>query len=112
MMLHLSLCHDISKASPSPTLLAIILDTDSQIDQSGKLGFDEFRQLWEKLRELKGVFKKYDSDSSGQFNSYELRQALMSMGLYIMCRLTSLTNEARTNEMKLTVSIILADCDS
>ena len=94
MMLHLSLCHDISKASPSPTLLAIILDTDSQVDQSGKLGFDEFRQLWEKLREFKGVFKKYDSDMSKYFDSYELRNALMSMGLYLLSSLTILTNES------------------
>jgi len=49
-------------------------------DQSGKLGFDEFKVLWDSLREWKGVFKKYDADKSGYFSSYELRQALQATG--------------------------------
>ena len=51
-----------------------------QYDQSGKLGFDEFKELWDSLREWKGVFKKYDADKSGHFSSYELRQALQATG--------------------------------
>ncbi|XP_067942211.1 calpain-9-like isoform X1 [Watersipora subatra] len=49
-------------------------------DHSGKLGFDEFQALWNSLREWKGVFKKYDADKSGYFNSYELRKALGASG--------------------------------
>jgi len=49
-------------------------------DHSGKLGFDEFRVLWDSLREWKGIFKKYDTDKSGSFSSYELRKALQNTG--------------------------------
>ena len=57
-----------------------------QYDHSGKLGFDEFSVLWDCLREWKGVFKKYDSDKSGTFNSYELRAALGASGTVTYCR--------------------------
>jgi len=50
------------------------------VDQSGKLGFDEFQKLWNDLRLWKGVFKQFDKDRSGTFNSYELRQAFHSCG--------------------------------
>jgi calpain, invertebrate len=50
------------------------------VDQSGKLGFDEFKTLWQDLRLWKIAFKKYDADQSGNFNSYELRQALGAVG--------------------------------
>ncbi|PAA60754.1 hypothetical protein BOX15_Mlig019924g1 [Macrostomum lignano] len=53
------------------------------VDQSGKLGFDEFKTLWNDLRLWKTVFKKYDSDKSGNFNSYELRQALNAVGFRV-----------------------------
>uniref|UniRef100_A0A1I8GE46 Calpain-3 n=1 Tax=Macrostomum lignano TaxID=282301 RepID=A0A1I8GE46_9PLAT len=49
-------------------------------DQSGKLGFQEFKTLWSSLRLWKTAFKKFDEDKSGNFNSYELRQALKTVG--------------------------------
>ncbi|PAA90011.1 hypothetical protein BOX15_Mlig029950g1 [Macrostomum lignano] len=49
-------------------------------DQSGKLGFQEFKTLWSSLRLWKTAFKKFDEDKSGNFNSYELRQALKAVG--------------------------------
>ncbi|GFO35619.1 calpain-a [Plakobranchus ocellatus] len=52
-------------------------------DLSGKLGCDEFAALWSELRVWKGVFKKYDHDSSGHFSSYELRQALHATGFRV-----------------------------
>jgi len=52
-------------------------------DQSGKLGFPEFKKLWNDLRLWKAAFKKHDTDRSGNFNSYELRQAFHSIGLRV-----------------------------
>ncbi|XP_025105443.1 calpain-B-like isoform X7 [Pomacea canaliculata] len=49
-------------------------------DLSGKLGYDEFKDLWADLRQWKGVFKEYDRDKSGNLNSLELRGALHSVG--------------------------------
>jgi calpain len=50
------------------------------IDRSGKLGYDEFKVLWNDLRLWKSVFKQFDADRSGTFNSYELRQAFHACG--------------------------------
>jgi calpain len=49
-------------------------------DQSGKLGYEEFKQLWGDMRAWKKVFKEFDTDDSGYFNSHELRMALNSVG--------------------------------
>nr|AAT77811.1 calpain B [Gecarcinus lateralis] len=50
------------------------------VDRSGKLGLQEFLQLWMDIRVWKNAFKLYDKDSSGQLCSFELRQALNSAG--------------------------------
>ncbi|XP_021353793.1 calpain-A-like isoform X4 [Mizuhopecten yessoensis] len=55
-------------------------------DMSGKLGFDEFKDLWNDLRKWKGVFKERDADSSGCLSSYELRQALHMSGFRLSNR--------------------------
>ncbi|KAH9519563.1 hypothetical protein Btru_003015, partial [Bulinus truncatus] len=55
-------------------------------DLSGKLGYDEFKDLWEDLRRWKGVFKEFDKDNSGNLSSYELRNALNHVGFHISNR--------------------------
>jgi len=52
-------------------------------DHSGKLGFDEFKNLWTDLRLWKAVFKKFDKDRSGNMNSFELRQAFHAVGFKV-----------------------------
>ncbi|XP_022086070.1 calpain-B-like isoform X2 [Acanthaster planci] len=49
-------------------------------DRSGKLGFEEFMDVWMNIRKWKLVFQKYDQDKSGSFNTMELRDALRSIG--------------------------------
>merc|ERR1712241_1599638 len=49
-------------------------------DLSGKLGYDEFKELWDDLRRWKGVFKEFDKDNSGNLSSLELRSALNHVG--------------------------------
>ncbi|XP_076300874.1 calpain A isoform X3 [Lasioglossum baleicum] len=50
------------------------------VDHSGKLGFEEFKSLWNDIRKWKAVFKLYDKDESGYLSAFELRQALNSAG--------------------------------
>lgn len=50
------------------------------IDQSGKLGLEEFRALLNDIAQWKAVFKLYDRDSSGKLSAFELREALNSAG--------------------------------
>jgi calpain len=52
-------------------------------DQSGKLGYDEFKKVWTDLRLWKAAFKQHDADGSGNFNSYELRMALNAIGFKV-----------------------------
>ncbi|ELU02909.1 hypothetical protein CAPTEDRAFT_151195 [Capitella teleta] len=52
-------------------------------DCSGMLGYDEFKKVWNDLRLWKGVFKQYDKDRSGNFNSFELRQAFHAIGFKV-----------------------------
>ncbi|CAG5125959.1 unnamed protein product [Candidula unifasciata] len=55
-------------------------------DLSGKLGYDEFKDLWDDLRRWKGVFKEFDKDKSGNLSSYELRNALNHVGFHVSNR--------------------------
>lgn len=50
------------------------------LDQSGKLGFQEFERLINDIAKWKAVFKLYDHDQSGKLNLFELREALNSAG--------------------------------
>ncbi|XP_055947556.1 calpain-A-like isoform X5 [Argiope bruennichi] len=50
------------------------------VDRSGKLGLEEFKNLWADIRTWKNVFKRYDIDHSGSLNTIELRAALHSAG--------------------------------
>ncbi|XP_020282743.1 calpain-A-like isoform X2 [Pseudomyrmex gracilis] len=56
--------------------MVAMLDTD----HSGKLGFEEFKNLWNDIRKWRAVFKLYDKDESGYLSAFELRQALNSAG--------------------------------
>ncbi|KAM9190776.1 calpain-3 isoform 2-T2 [Mergus octosetaceus] len=53
-----------------------LMDTDG----SGKINFDEFRHLWDKIKSWQKVFKRYDTDHSGTINSYEMRNAVKDAG--------------------------------
>lgn len=50
------------------------------VDHSGKLGFEEFKSLWNDIRSWRAVFRLYDRDGSGYLSAFELRQALNSAG--------------------------------
>ncbi|KAG9472324.1 hypothetical protein GDO78_020171 [Eleutherodactylus coqui] len=49
----------------------------------GKLGFEEFKVFWNKLKTWIGIFLQYDLDKSGTMSSYELRLALKAAGFQL-----------------------------
>ncbi|XP_055707120.1 calpain-B-like isoform X4 [Phlebotomus papatasi] len=57
------------------------------VDQSGKLGFEEFKTLLNDIAKWKAVFKLYDQDGSGKLGAFELRQALNSAGYQLNNRI-------------------------
>ncbi|CAG4975204.1 unnamed protein product [Colias eurytheme] len=49
-------------------------------DNSGGLGFEEFKSLWIDLRKWRAVFRLYDTDGRGAIPAQHLRDALHSAG--------------------------------
>jgi hypothetical protein len=49
-------------------------------DYSGKMGFNEFKELWGALNQWKTTFMQYDRDRSGTVEPHELHQAISSWG--------------------------------
>ncbi|XP_077178865.1 calpain-3 isoform X1 [Paroedura picta] len=56
-----------------------LMDTDG----SGKINYDEFRHLWDKIKSWQKIFKQYDTDRSGTINSYEMRNAVTAAGFQL-----------------------------
>uniref|UniRef100_A0A3Q0R8E9 Calpain small subunit 1 n=1 Tax=Amphilophus citrinellus TaxID=61819 RepID=A0A3Q0R8E9_AMPCI len=52
----------------------------SSCDSTGKLGFDEFKYLWNNIKRWQGVYIKHDADRSGAISSNELPNAFKDAG--------------------------------
>lgn len=50
------------------------------VDHSGRLGIDEFKKLMIDIYKWRAIFKSFDHDGSGKFNTFELRAALEASG--------------------------------
>lgn len=53
------------------------------VDRSGKLGFEEFLELWTDVLTWKKIFQTYDKDNSQRLTTFELRTALQSAGYHL-----------------------------
>ncbi|XP_050311774.1 calpain-A-like isoform X2 [Anthonomus grandis grandis] len=71
--------HDLTKSGFSKDICRGMIAM-MDLDRSGKLGYEEFKNLWTTLRNWKNVWIMYDQDKSGSFNGFELREALHSAG--------------------------------
>lgn len=49
-------------------------------DGNGTLGMVEFHVLWNKIKNLLGIFRKFDLDNSGSMSAYEMRMAVEFSG--------------------------------
>ncbi|XP_030599916.1 calpain small subunit 1b [Archocentrus centrarchus] len=56
--------------------MVAVMDCDS----TGKLGFDEFKYLWNNIKRWQGVYIKHDADRSGAISSNELPNAFKDAG--------------------------------
>ncbi|XP_056282833.1 calpain-3 isoform X1 [Pseudoliparis swirei] len=50
------------------------------MDETGRLNLQEFRHLWNKIKQWQGIFKHYNADQSGSINSYDMRNAVNDAG--------------------------------
>lgn len=56
--------------------MVAVMDCDS----TGKLGFHEFKHLWNNIKKWQGVYKTYDTDGSGVIGADELPNAFRAAG--------------------------------
>ncbi|KAF7473193.1 Hypothetical predicted protein [Marmota monax] len=65
------------------------------------LALHHFQQLWSHLLVWQATFDKFDEDSSGTMNSYELRLALNAAGFHLNNQLTqALTSRYRDSRLR------------
>ncbi|KAI5616713.1 calpain-3 isoform X5, partial [Silurus asotus] len=50
------------------------------MDGTGRLHLQEFRQLWNKIKQWKEIFKHYEAEQTGFISSYEMRNAINDAG--------------------------------
>ncbi|XP_062244260.1 calpain-9 [Platichthys flesus] len=60
------------------------------VDNTGKLEFQEFKVFWEKMKKWIMLFLSFDTDRSGKMSSYELRIALKAAGMQLNNKLLQL----------------------
>jgi len=70
-------------------------------DKSGTIDFQEFCKLWKYINEWKILFKKFDTDNSGNISNVELKNALTCFRIPISERvITSIINKyGKNNEI-------------
>ncbi|XP_051886391.1 calpain-3-like isoform X1 [Pristis pectinata] len=66
--------------------MVALMDTDG----SGKLNLNEFKHLWNKIKQWQAIFQEYDKDNSGVIDSYEMRSAVNDAGFRLNSQLYEL----------------------
>ncbi|MBN3319135.1 CPNS1 protein, partial [Atractosteus spatula] len=56
--------------------MVAVMDSDS----SGRLGFHEFKHLWNNIKKWQAIYKQYDADRSGLISADELPRAFSAAG--------------------------------
>uniref|UniRef100_A0A7N9ATL7 Calpain-3 n=1 Tax=Mastacembelus armatus TaxID=205130 RepID=A0A7N9ATL7_9TELE len=65
---------------------------------TGRLNLQEFRHLWNKIKQWQGIFKHYNADQSGSINSYEMRNAVNDAGFRLNNQLYDIITMRYANE--------------
>ncbi|XP_069016822.1 calpain-3 isoform X1 [Embiotoca jacksoni] len=68
------------------------------MDGTGRLNLQEFRHLWNKIKQWQGIFKHYNADQSGIINSYEMRNAVNDAGFRLNNQLYDIITMRYANE--------------
>nr|XP_031312828.1 calpain small subunit 1 [Camelus dromedarius] len=59
--------------------MVAVMDSDT----TGKLGFEEFKYLWNNIKKWQSVYKQFDFDRSGTIGSSELPGAFEAAGFHL-----------------------------
>ncbi|XP_069798749.1 calpain small subunit 1 [Dendropsophus ebraccatus] len=59
--------------------MVAVMDSDS----TGKLGFEEFKYLWNNIKKWQAVYKRFDTDRSGTIGNRELPGAFQAAGFQL-----------------------------
>ncbi|NXO20422.1 CPNS2 protein, partial [Cisticola juncidis] len=59
--------------------MVAVMDSDA----SGKLGFEEFKYLWNNIKKWQCVYKQHDTDQSGTVSRAQLPSALKAAGFHL-----------------------------
>ncbi|XP_072464508.1 calpain small subunit 1 isoform X2 [Notamacropus eugenii] len=59
--------------------MVAVMDSDT----TGKLGFEEFKYLWNNIKKWQAIYKQYDLDRSGTIGSSELPGAFSAAGFQL-----------------------------
>uniref|UniRef100_A0A672NDC9 Calpain-3 n=1 Tax=Sinocyclocheilus grahami TaxID=75366 RepID=A0A672NDC9_SINGR len=68
------------------------------MDGKGRLNLQEFRHLWNKVKQWQGIFKCYDFDHTGTISSYEMRNAINDAGFRLNNQLYDIITMRYANE--------------
>lgn len=59
--------------------MVAVMDSDT----TGKLGFEEFKYLWNNIKKWQAIYKRFDTDQSGTIGSHELPGAFEAAGFHL-----------------------------
>nr|XP_033812444.1 calpain small subunit 1 isoform X2 [Geotrypetes seraphini] len=59
--------------------MVAVMDSDS----TGKLGFEEFKYLWNNIKKWQAIYKRFDTDRSGTISGNELPGAFQAAGFQL-----------------------------
>uniref|UniRef100_A0AAZ3NV83 Calpain-3 n=1 Tax=Oncorhynchus tshawytscha TaxID=74940 RepID=A0AAZ3NV83_ONCTS len=69
-----------------------------RMDGTGRLNLQEFRHLWNKIKQWQGIFQHYNSDQASSINSYEMRNAVNDAGFRLNNQLYDIITMRYANE--------------
>uniref|UniRef100_A0A8C5CS56 Calpain-3 n=1 Tax=Gadus morhua TaxID=8049 RepID=A0A8C5CS56_GADMO len=72
--------------------------SDLPMDGTGRLNLQEFRHLWNKVKQWQGIFKHYSVEQSGSISSYEMRNAVNDAGYRLNNQLYDIITMRYANE--------------
>uniref|UniRef100_A0A6Q2WY21 Calpain-3 n=1 Tax=Esox lucius TaxID=8010 RepID=A0A6Q2WY21_ESOLU len=75
-----------------------LLRVFSEKRNTSELNLQEFRHLWNKIKQWQGIFQHYNSDQAGSINSYEMRNAVNDAGFRLNNQLYDIITMRYANE--------------
>lgn len=79
-------------------------------DFSGKMGFNEFKELWGALNQWKTTFMQFDTDRSGTVEPHEMHQALTAFGYRLSPNALNVIVKRYSTDSRITFDDFVACC--